>query len=302
MAREASLSELILHQYPTSPYSEKVRAVFGRKGLAWRAVAIPVTMPKPDLMPLTGGYRKTPVLQIGADIYCDTLLILDEIERRHPAPSIYPGGEEAQARALSWWIERTCFGPAATVIFAAIGERVPQAFKDDRARFSGRDFDPAKMQAAAPSMRDTLLAHFAWLAGMLRNRPFMLGAEPSAADFAAYHVIWVLLRNLGEGAAAELGFAPVMPWYERIRAFGHGSRTDLGAGEALDIARDAEPAAIPGQALGKAVVMADDTGRDPVEGELVALDAARIVLRRSDSRVGLVHLHFPRAGFILRRA
>ncbi|MCW5751244.1 MAG: glutathione S-transferase family protein [Alphaproteobacteria bacterium] len=296
------MSELILHQYPASPYSEKVRAVFGRKALAWQAVTIPVIMPKPELMPLTGGYRKTPVLQIGADIYCDTLLILDEIERRHPAPNLYPGDAEGQAKALSWWIERTCFGPAAAVIFAAVGDRVPQAFKDDRARFSGRDFDPAKMQAAAPAMRDTLRAHFAWLAGMLRNRPFMLGGEPSAADFAAYHVIWFLLRNLGDGIAAELGLAAVMPWYERMKAFGHGKRGELDAREALEIARRADPAPLQEQALGKAVVMADDTGRDPVEGELVALDDARIVLRRSDPQVGLVHLHFPRAGFILRRA
>src|SRR5689334_19212590 len=32
--------------------------------------------PRPELMPMTGGYRRTPVLQIGADIYCDTQLIL----------------------------------------------------------------------------------------------------------------------------------------------------------------------------------------------------------------------------------
>ena len=29
-------------------------------------------MPKPNLTALTGGYRKTPVLQIGADIYCNS--------------------------------------------------------------------------------------------------------------------------------------------------------------------------------------------------------------------------------------
>ncbi len=44
-----------------------VRVAFGIKGLAWKSVIIPRILPKPDLMPLTGGYRKTPVLQIGAD-------------------------------------------------------------------------------------------------------------------------------------------------------------------------------------------------------------------------------------------
>ena len=62
------MPEIILHHYPTSPFSEKIRRIFGYKKLAWRSVEIPRSAPKPDLMPLTGGYRRTPVMQIGADI------------------------------------------------------------------------------------------------------------------------------------------------------------------------------------------------------------------------------------------
>ena len=80
--------ELILHHYETSPFSEKVRVVMGMKGLPWRSVLIPNMMPKPDLLPLTGGYRRTPVMQIGADVYCDTQVILAEIERRAPMPAM----------------------------------------------------------------------------------------------------------------------------------------------------------------------------------------------------------------------
>ena len=72
----------ILHQYAGSPFSEKLRLMFGFKGLAWQAVETPPIMPKPDLMPLTGGYRRAPVLQIGADIYCDTQRIAAELENR----------------------------------------------------------------------------------------------------------------------------------------------------------------------------------------------------------------------------
>ena len=84
------MSDMILHHYPTSPFSEKVRVAFGIKGLTWKSVIIPSFLPEPNIMPLTGGYRKTPVLQIGADIYCDTQLILREIERRAPEPTLYP--------------------------------------------------------------------------------------------------------------------------------------------------------------------------------------------------------------------
>ena len=69
------MAELIFHHYPNSPFSEKIRLIFGLKHLAWRSVLIPVILPKPDVVALTGGYRKTPVLQIGADIYCDSALI-----------------------------------------------------------------------------------------------------------------------------------------------------------------------------------------------------------------------------------
>ena len=104
------MTDIILHHYDISPYSEKVRLGLGLKGLAWASVEIPVIMPKPNLTALTGGYRKTPVLQIGADIYCDSQLIMRELERRYPTPSFYPAGHGA-ADALAWWAEKTTFSP-----------------------------------------------------------------------------------------------------------------------------------------------------------------------------------------------
>ena len=76
------MSEIILHNYPESPVAEKVRIALGIKGLEWLSVKIPRIPPKPLLMPLTGGYRRTPVMQIGADIYCDSQCIIRELERR----------------------------------------------------------------------------------------------------------------------------------------------------------------------------------------------------------------------------
>ena len=71
------MNELILHHYPTSPFAEKIRLVLGYKQLSWKSVIIPMMMPKPDVVSLTGGYRRTPILQIGADVYCDSALICD---------------------------------------------------------------------------------------------------------------------------------------------------------------------------------------------------------------------------------
>jgi hypothetical protein len=55
----------------------------------------------------------------------------------------------------------------------------------------------------------------------------------------------------------------------------------------------------PGQTV---TVTPDDTGRDPVVGELVASGVHEIVIRRNDPAVGEVCVHFPRAGFVVTSA
>src|SRR5258708_33212070 len=77
---------IILHHFEKSPFSEKVRVVFGIKQIAWNSVLIPRIMPRPDLMPMTGGYRRTPAFQVGADVYFDTHIIIPELERPFPPP------------------------------------------------------------------------------------------------------------------------------------------------------------------------------------------------------------------------
>jgi glutathione S-transferase len=230
------MTDIILHHYETSPYSEKVRIGLGLKGLAWGSVEIPVIMPKPDLTALTGGYRKTPVLQIGADIYCDSQLIMRELERRHPTPSFYPAGRGA-ADALAWWAEKTTFSPAVSIAFAKKPDALPEGFLEDRAKFSGRNIDPAAMMAAVPNLLDQLRAHFDWLDQSLADsRSFLQGSAASLADLAAYHPIWFLKQNFGPTAAPLDGFPRLLSWAERVAAIGHGRRSQMTSQEALDIA------------------------------------------------------------------
>ena len=139
---------LFLHHYDASPFSEKVRKLFAMKRLAWRAVEQPQIMPKPDLVPLTGGYRRIPVLQIGADVYCDTQLIARVLERLHPRPTIHPGGTEATCHAWNLWADRFLFMGVVAVVFAEIGHLVPPAFIEDRSKMMpGRDFGELPRQA-----------------------------------------------------------------------------------------------------------------------------------------------------------
>lgn len=304
------MTNVILHHYATSPYSEKVRLALGYKGMAWRSVTIPLVMPKPDLIALTGGYRKTPVMQIGADIYCDTACILRELERRHPVPSLYP--VRGLTDALANWAETKMFSNAVGAVFAYEGEQIPQAFREDRTKFLGRDFNLQRIRAALPYMLDQLRACLDHLDGMLADsRAFLLAATPSAADLAAYHPLWFIVLRLGRPIAPLADYPRVLAWMERVKAIGHGSFTDLRSDEAVQIARGSTPAVAqhtdaadpagrkPGDRIS---VCPDDTGRDPVVGELVACDAQEVIIRREDDRAGTLHVHFPRLGFSVMTA
>lgn len=304
------MDELLFHHYEPSPFSEKVRLVFGRKGLAWRSVLQPNMMPKPHLVPLTGGYRRIPVLQIGADVYCDTQRIVRELEARFPDPPARPPGSEGLCHMVDFWADRLLFQAAVPVLFGEIAHAVPKEFIEDRRRLMGGRGDFQQVIDAGPSFRDALRAHLDLIEAQLRDgRAFLLGAEPGYADFAAYHPVW-FLASVPAAAKALEPFAGVRAWAERVRATGHGQRAECPPEEALARAREADPATTPradpadptGLAPGDRVsVVPDDYGFDPVEGELVRSDVHEVALRRSAPEVGEVVVHFPRAGFRVAR-
>jgi glutathione S-transferase len=301
------MAEIILHHYWTSPFSEKVRLYLGLKGLAWRSVEIPNMAPKPDLTPLTGGYRRTPVLQIGADIYCDSQIILRTLEARFPDPPLAQGLDFG----LGFWSDRPFFQAAVPLIFGEIGPMVPEAFKKDReAMFPDRPFDYAAMKALAPHFRDQWRAHAAMIAeGLADGRAFLAGARAGLADLHAHMNVWFLKSFLAPAADPLLiEFPAVSAWFARLAAVGHGTFSAMEASEALAIALAATsntPEAIDphepnGRKSGDRVrVTPEDYGRDPVEGVLVASSAHHIAIARSAPECGDVVVHFPRAGFVV---
>jgi glutathione S-transferase len=295
------MTDLILHHYDTSPFSEKVRLLFGLRGLAWRSVIQPTIMPKPELTPLTGGYRRIPVLQAGADVYCDTQVILDEVAARSGGPL------EGAGWAVNLWADRLFFGVTVPIIFGEI--EVPKAFIEDREKLSGRPFDAAAMKAASLPMQGQWRAQAGWLEDALARAPWLAGDAPGLADIAAYMNIWFLGGAVAKTAEALMAGMPrLADWRARVRAIGHGARTEMTPAEALEVARAGQPApyaehdaADPlGLAPGAPVrVMADDYGREPIEGTLVAANPRRVVLAREDPALGLLHAHFPRVGYVV---
>ncbi len=301
----------ILHQFAASPFSEKVRLIFGFKRLRWAAVEVPIIMPKPDVVALTGGYRKTPFLQLGADIHCDSALAAKVIERLQPMPTLYPASAPL-AEQFAQWADSALFWPAVvwgaqpaaiTVTMPGLSPEALKALAVDRAGLTAGMKRPTLSEARLHVLRHCT----AFDRQLADGRAFLFGAEASIADFSLAHCLWFIRRATPVAGLLD-PFRALNVWLDRMLAFGHGERGAMDSGEAIAIAAAAGAHAptqvIAGQGLEAGMpvtVAATDYGTDAVAGTLVGLDEGEIVVRRIDERAGTLHVHFPRAGFQVRQ-
>ncbi|SEJ78464.1 Glutathione S-transferase [Variovorax sp. OK605] len=310
------MADLILHHYLTSPFSEKVRLILGAKKLPWKSVFIPPIMPKPEVEVLTGGYRKTPFLQIGADMYCDSALIADVLEHLQPEPTLYPEPEKGLSRILAQWADTTLFWASmawnlqpkgAAEVFAKAPPEALKAFGEDRGKMSAGNMTRLRPADATSAYKSYLRR----LSDMLDDKPFLLGEVPSIADFSAYHSLWYTRRIEAVRTILELTPA-VVDWMDRMAAIGHGAPEKFTADEAIAVAKAATPHTLltdstfqddHGIALGSAVtIRAESFGLEETPGTLVAATRTHYTLARSSERTGTVHVHFPRIGYVLKAA
>jgi glutathione S-transferase len=274
-----------------------------------------MVMPRPELMPFTGGYRRTPVMQIGADVFCDTGVIARELERRFPTPTLFPGDSEGVSWMVAQWADRPFFQASVGVIFGSAPEALPEGFLRDREQLSGRPLDPAKMRAAVPRALEQWRACAALVERQLagsanRGEPWLLGGAPGWADFSAAMCFW-FVRSAYRGPQDLLEPLPrVREWLGRLGQLGHGERVEMSSTEAFTLGAAASPdpdlaalhddTSLPSGT--PVTVMPDDYGRVPVAGEVVYATAERIGIRRVDPSAGEVVVHFPRSGFLVARA
>jgi glutathione S-transferase len=299
--------ELILYHYPPSPFAEKVRMAMGLKKLNWRSVIIDRIPPRPHLEALTGGYRRVPVLQMGADIYCDTHLILRTLDRLRPdSPALF---SNSVTQPLCWWWDKAIFISLLKLRIGLQGDKFSKDWIEDRKKFAPQvNFTKEDNEKDIPLNAQRIRAHLVWLTNMLDDgREFLLGDSLSSAlDITAYHLLWVIKNNMAnetKDLLPELAQPRLVSWFERIAALGHGTSKEMTSEEAFDVAKQAEPMYMEnirksewhvGQRL---QVTPDDTGRVPVEGTFIAADDYEIVIRLTDEQAGNINVHFPRAGF-----
>jgi len=310
------MTEPVLHHYSFSPYAEKVRAMLGFKGVAWKSVQIPPVLPKPDVVALTGGYRKTPILQIGADIYCDTALIARVLERLQPSPSLFAKRDTLAVQAAAHFADLTLFGitvpiayqPGSGMMKLYLSEATPEYL----ANFGK---DRAAMRQGGTIRRGPVHECKGLLPGMLMkveaqfDAPFLFGNEACIADFSLYNALWPLWKPADTRALLD-PYPKTKRFVERMAAIGHGKFSEISSTDAIQIAKSSKPVVVEdavaletgGIELGaRAQAMPVDSGLDPVAGELLHASTSEIVIRRVDPRAGTVHVHFPRFGYQLNK-
>ena len=301
------MTDLILHHYHLSPFSEKIRAQLGYTDLPWQSVTVREFPPRPELDRLTGGYRKIPVAQVGADVFCDSRIISSEVAALAAKPELAPENCDPEVQDF---VARADLEVFLACVLSANGRNLLRRMRREHSWLHvGRlMFDrinmarKAKVKAAGPKQAGRVLEeHLRNLESML-ERDFLFGDQPNSGDFAAYHGLW-FIRDASESSRVA-GYPEVNAWMDRIAAYGHGRPSPISAKEAQQQARQNQPRALPesrNSSSGKEVTIApSDYGRHGVSGQLVASTDERWILARRDDACGTVHVHFPKQGFVLQ--
>jgi len=190
-----------------------------------------------------------------------------------------------------------------------LGDKVSKEFIEDRTRLRGAPFDIKGMMAGLPHHRAQVRAHLSLIESQLRTgaRNWLLG-DFSLADVSAYMNVWYIRSNPIGGDAMLQDFPATRDWEQRVRAIGHGQRSDITPQQALEIAsrnqpappEQSDPADPSGCKVGdKVAVFADEPVKTEITGEVVSLSVAQVAIRRHDLKVGEVVVHFPRAGYVV---
>jgi glutathione S-transferase len=302
------MTTLILHHYPMSPFSEKIRAMLGYADLSWQSCMTREMPPRPLLARLAGGYRKIPVAQIGADIFCDSHIIAAEIAQLSNKPALDLDNLDAAQQAFITKVDLdlffACLFAAGTMklnikVLKAMSLLDVGRFLLDRINMGRK----AKVRAVSPlKAKELVIAHLADLEQRL-SQDFLFGQTPTHTDFSTYHTLW-FIHDLAESPLLQ-GHPRLLNWMARMKAFGHGRLQQINEAQALQAAQ-AQPRAIAQEyrqdsLIGKTVSIAPaDYGCEPTSGVLVGVMPNRWIIARQDAELGTLHIHFPRQGYTLR--
>ena len=299
--------DITLFHYPFSPYAEKVRCMFGYCGIKWNSFEVDPYPPRPTLYALSGGYGRIPAAQIGADIFCDSQIIVEEIVAASGDSSldIYKGDEQAK-QLVKRAQGDIFFGVVAsgsplkilTRMILGFGPKRTYRFIKDRTSMASNSSLKLQDRKTSQNQLDDFLDD---LEGQL-NQAFLGGNKPTAVDFCVYHPLWML--RTGIDPRPPKNHPKVLGWMDRMASYSHAAHRELTEDDVFQNAKSNQPRALPesieGESIGKQVAVGPaDYRLETVEGELVAETDRRWIVKRCSSELGDLHVHFPKDGYQL---
>jgi len=299
----------ILYHYLASPYSEKLRLALGVTGIQWGSVIVPTQPPRPSLDIFLSGYRRIPVLQIGAHFYCDSALAFDALagvsDRLKPAGPLSKADELLRRHAE----DRIFFAVIAAAPPISVLRLLAQDLglfglfrflKDRSDMMKGSTVEKLSQRAAARLVEDFVMQ----LNGLLKQDQFLGGAHVGYLDLCCYHPLWMASVINREMLSALPPM--VQAWMRRIAALGHGRSVLVSERQIYDRVTGDRFQDFVGELSGAFArdslvsVRPTDYARDSTEGHLVFMDEHQCVIKRNLPSGDAAFLHFPISGFEVR--
>lgn len=322
---------VVLYRYDASPFSHKIDNALLLKNIPHEKVNVSSTLPRPEITDYLGiTYRRIPILAIGNDVYCDTSIIVNAIERRFPAingyGTLFPLGKHGKKadtgliKAFAkFYGDNTLFPPATALI---PWNKLSPAFLKDRGALRGAPIDLDALSNNVGISQSVLSTHLSLVEEQLSDsREWLFDSElPSLADISVHFVLVWAKSFDGKGSLFDVKRIPnTLQWINRLNEYLNKLKVAQTPPVNLDglvaaqkimssshesysvVGFDSIEATRLGLKEGQKVqVTAEDNGRNyHTVGKLVALNREEIVLEVQGSK-GLIRCHFPRLGFSIR--
>lgn len=307
------MSDLILHHYWPSPFAHKIRLALALNELSWKSVEIPRVPPKPLLTPLTAGYRRTPVLQVGADIYCDTQNIVREIAARSVADQLLPEEQRGKILAFGDWVDSSLFNLAARIVITSALDSAPPEFISDRGGlYFGPNWTPEDLRLQMPAVILQLSAHLDTVESALIGTNGMFTEGLSYADLSIAYLAWFIRGRWELGPDFIDQYPKIKRILEQTEERLNDNYTDLTGEQALAIAAAAQSSAPEGvsarvgvdykQGMRVSIRPQGETSDPAITGRLRYLDSNRVSIDHRDEVAGDLVVHLPVSGYRITAA
>ncbi|HET6405045.1 MAG TPA: glutathione S-transferase family protein [Candidatus Thermoplasmatota archaeon] len=209
---------VLLYGLDLSHHVVKVRRILAYKGIAHDYEYAPIH-DRQDLLAVSG-QDYVPYL-LWEDKGVTWPEIADFLEAKRPTPTLYPDGQRHLARILESWahdvVEEMAWriaAPGARKTFA--DPREAWVFEELQMRKRG-DLD--ELAAQKPKHEKALVATLKDVEARLGESPYLLGREPSVADFALYGALHCLPYT---GNEIPRALPHVRAWFGAVAALGAG--------------------------------------------------------------------------------